>query len=240
MEILNVEDELLDQYRMLLEIPRTREILHHTKETLLIRFKEQIAQYLKQKKESKITGADNDNSDIDASAESGKDFDFHLKFKNGKWVPVIDPGDSVFEAGDLMPDGLIEYITGHTYAEYHWYYIEQQTFSTKNRGMFEFSGRFKYIDRGFITGRVEISGGVSDRLVPAAPRHVQPESVDDNIIHMNKNQKQFLEILNDRRACEFLHYFCTFPFYRDMILQDFRTMKPYLSEKFEKIINGLE
>jgi hypothetical protein len=240
MELLNVEDELLDQYRMLLEIPRTREILHNTKETLLLRFKEHIAQYLKQKKESKIAGVDNDNSDIEASPERKKEFDFHLKLKNGKWVPVIDPGNSVFGAGDLVPDGLIEYITGHTYAEYHWYYIEHQTFSTKNHGLLEFNGRFKYIDRGFITGRVEISGGGSDRLVPAAPRHVQPESVDDNIIHMNKNQKQFLEILNDRQACEFLHYFCTFPFYRDMILQDFRTMKPYLSEKFEKIINGLE
>ncbi|NIM14361.1 MAG: hypothetical protein GTO45_20190 [Candidatus Aminicenantes bacterium] len=241
MDLLNVEEELLDEFRMLLEIPLTRQFLHHAKEVALTKFEEHIAQY-KELKDPLNTDVGNNNhsGDTRESVQKAKRFDFHLQYRDGQWAPVIDLENSSFETGDLMPVGLIRYITGHAYARYHWYYIENRAFTTKNHGVLEFNGQFTYIHREFITGKVEIAGEDSDTLELEAPRQAQPECPEENIIYMNKNRKQFQEILNDRRACEFLHYFCTFPFYRDMILKNFRIMKPYLSVKFEKIINGLE
>ena len=153
----------------------------------------------------------------------------------GEWQPFIDLGESGFELEDLLPEAMLELIVAHAYAQYKWYYLENRKFKTRNYGEREFYVVFKYISEDFISGTVRIFPGGALEELPFCPGAGTNEG--DNIIHMNRNQRQFYEMLADREACEFLHYFFTFPFLRAAVLNQFKNkLKPFLVDKFDAII----
>lgn len=254
MNRLHVEQELLNEYKMLLEIPQTREFLYHAMEACKLQFAHYIDQYLENSHKPGEPGfkhSSNGRGSCDlqesrkavqgkkaqkAPDESSYRFDFHLIYRENQWKPVVDLSESCFELKDLMPDELIERITGHTFAKYKWYYIEKREFCTPNHGVLEFNVKFKYIERDFITGVGEIMGVQGLETGESQ----SPVGNEEKIIHMNKNRAQMVEIiLQDPEACEFLHYFCTFPFYRDMVLENFKARDRHLLwKKFDSHINS--
>lgn len=228
MKLHKVENELLNEYRMLLEIPKTRECMHHFIETVKIKFKHYIDEYKQLKGDFK--GGGGSNRDAAAAGKSTR-FNFQLIFSGGEWVPVIDTGNRFFEIGDLMPAELINDITGHSYEPYHWYYMDRH-FRTRNYGLQEFSLQFQYKNENLIYGELEI-------LMERGINSGEPaRSEGDNIIHMHTNWQRYMVDMADKTVCEFLHYFLSFPFYREMILDEFTSkVKPLLLEKFNGIVN---
>jgi hypothetical protein len=73
------------------------------------------------------------------------------------------------------------------------------------------------------------------------------ENVDndpDKIIHLNKNWKneggmlsEYEYQIEDREIREFIHYLLTFPFFRQMVLQEFYfKTKPFFKNKFDEYL----
>jgi hypothetical protein len=243
MNRLKVEKGLLEEFKMLLEIPITRQHLEHARDKCKIEFARYIKEYIQSKKKGEIkTGSNSqESSDKDQNGPgllsyAGSNlFEFHLKFKNGEWRPFIEVGNSGFEIEDLMPVELIELITAHAYAQYKWYYIEKQKFQTKNYGLQEFDVSFKYAARDIISGKVEILPDSRLDIIPNEQECNVPER--EKIIHMNRNRSQFFDMLEDREACEFLHYLFTFPFLRTAVLNEFKRIKLFMADRFEAFIN---
>ncbi|UCH96297.1 MAG: hypothetical protein JSV88_05430 [Candidatus Aminicenantes bacterium] len=244
MQWLKVEKGMLEEFKMLLQIPKTRQYLEHARDKCKIEFARYIKEYIQSKKKGGIkTGSrrqgtrDMDQNDPGLLPYAGSNlFQFNLNFKNGDWLPFIEVGNSGFEIQDLMPEELIELITAHAYARYKWYYIEKQKFQTKNYGIQEFDISFKYITRELISGQVQIIPGRQMYIMSKE----QEELERDNIIHLNRNRRQFLDMLDDREACEFLHYLFTFPFLRTAVLNEFKRIKIFLADRFEEIVNQSE
>jgi hypothetical protein len=246
MNRLKVEKGLLEEFKMMLEIPVTRQYLEHARDKCKIEFAQYIKEYIQSKKKGDIKTDSNrqgsrgkDQNDPGLLSYAGSTFfEFHLKFINREWRPFIEVGNSGFEIGDLMPEELIELITAHSYAQYKWYYIEKKKFQTKNYGIQEFYVSFKYAATDIISGKVEIIPDSQLDIMQMKQECNDPER--EKIIHMNRNRSQFHDMLDDREACEFLHYLFTFPFLRTAVLNEFKRIKHFLADRFEEIVNQSE
>lgn len=243
MNRLKVEKALLEEFKMMLEIPIIRQYLEHARDKCKIEFAQYIEEYFASQNKGEIKtgpnskgGRNKDQNCPGLLTYPGSNlFDFHLKLKNGEWRPFIDVGNSGFEIEDLMPEELIELITAHAYARYKWYYIEKQQFQTKNYGIREFDVSFKYAAGDIISGNVEIIP--DSRLDNMSYERECNDPEGKKIIHMNRNRNQFFDMLNDRDSSEFLHYFFTFPFLRTAILNEFKRLKLFMADRFEEFIN---
>jgi hypothetical protein len=243
MKFFKVEAELLEEYKTLLEIPQTREVLHHAKELAKIQFKDYIMDYQDHKlniQNLEKTGTDiselSENNEIQSNSQS-RIFDFKLQYKNDLWIPLINLSETPFEIDDLLPDALINFITNHTPASYHWYLIDKRPFVTKNFGKMVFNVQFRFVEEELICGNIELSGGKDLPAIKDEDRVYD----NQNIIHMNRNLNQYSHLQEDSDVCEFLHYFFTFPLFRQITIQEFKNKsKPCLSSRFEEIIRSFQ
>ncbi|HLP45766.1 MAG TPA: hypothetical protein VK469_07465 [Candidatus Kapabacteria bacterium] len=102
--------------------------------------------------------------------------------------------------------------------------------------MLEFKEKVKIIFKDRIAGFDK----VKKNSIPGFPGSEEEEP--DKIIHMNKNWKEYQELLagyefSDRELREFIHYLLTFPFFRQMVLQEFYLKtKPFFKNKFDEYI----
>ncbi|HLP61500.1 MAG TPA: hypothetical protein VK186_21840 [Candidatus Deferrimicrobium sp.] len=102
--------------------------------------------------------------------------------------------------------------------------------------MLEFKEKIKIIFKDRIAGFEK----VKKNSIPGF--HGSVEEEPDKIIHMNKNWKEYRELLagyefSDRELREFIHYLLTFPFFRQMVLQEFYLKtKPFFKNKFDEYI----
>lgn len=101
--------------------------------------------------------------------------------------------------------------------------------------MLEFKEKIKIIFKDKIEGFEKIKNGSN----PGLP---EPEEEPGKIIHLNKNWKQYRDLLSeyefeDRELREFIHYLLTFPFFRRMVLQEFYfKTKPFFKNKFDEYL----
>ncbi|MCU0288483.1 MAG: hypothetical protein MUF15_19070 [Acidobacteria bacterium] len=105
--------------------------------------------------------------------------------------------------------------------------------------MLEFKEKVKIIFKEKIEGFAKIKRNSIDPIL---------EYEDDEpckIIHMNKNWKEYREVLaeyefSDRELREYIHYLLTFPFFRQMVLQEFYLKtKPFFKNKFDEYIKKI-
>lgn len=104
--------------------------------------------------------------------------------------------------------------------------------------MLEFKEKIKIIYKDKIDGFAKIK----EDSIPGSPGDEEEEP--DKIIHMNKNWKQYRNLLSeyefeDRELREFIHYLLTFPFFRRMVLQEFYfKTKPFFKNKFDEYLKA--
>ena len=104
--------------------------------------------------------------------------------------------------------------------------------------MLEFKEKIKIIYKDKINGFAKIK----EDSIPGFPGDEEEEP--DKIIHMNKNWKQYRNLLSeyefeDRELREFIHYLLTFPFFRRMVLQEFYfKTKPFFKNKFDEYLKA--
>jgi hypothetical protein len=104
--------------------------------------------------------------------------------------------------------------------------------------MLEFKEKIKIIYKDKIDGFAKIK----EDSIPGFPGDEEEEP--DKIIHMNKNWKQYRNLLSeyefeDRELREFIHYLLTFPFFRRMVLQEFYfKTKPFFKNKFDEYLKA--
>lgn len=104
--------------------------------------------------------------------------------------------------------------------------------------MLEFKEKIKIIFKDKIEGFEKIKRDST----PGMPEPDEEEP--GKIIHMNKNWKQYRNLLSeyefeDRELREFIHYLLTFPFFRRMVLQEFYfKTKPFFKNKFDEYLKA--